>query len=58
MQLVLFRAPHLATDTAAFWFWIRWAGAPSTASSGTPRLWCTVTGPANVSGDVGGLPTG
>jgi hypothetical protein len=27
MQLALFRAPHLAIDTAAFWFWIRWAGS-------------------------------
>ena len=26
-------------------------------SSGTPRLWRTATRPANLSGDVGGLPT-
>ena len=27
-------------------------------SSGTPRLWRTATRPVNLSGDVGGLPTG
>jgi hypothetical protein len=64
----LLRAPHLATETAAFWFLIRWAGRRRQQGR-TGRAWpgCTrqcsssstpTTRPANRSGDVGGLPPG
>jgi len=44
MQLVLSRASHLATDAAAFWFLIRWAGSRRRQQGRTGRARPTALG--------------